>query len=207
MMKKTLLVIGLATATQLSAEELTSNVIHDYNQVQINYDYFHDLGNTGVNAHGVGAQFSYEIKNFLFAAEGGYAWGDDDLGINADLSFWNISGSVGYVFRFMGNHLNIIPRFGVGYNELEIDSPITGTFRFDDVTIHPGITASYAITHCWNVFTGYSFDYGIDTEAEGHALFVGTTVALAENIGTTVRAVFREGQGFAGLTAGISFHY
>lgn len=192
----------------LLAHEIDSRVIHNYSQIGLSYGYVHDIGNSDINAHGVQADYSFEVRNFIFHASGGSFWGDDDLGIDAELDFWNIAGGVGYVFRLSENHINIIPRFELGYTEISLDAPGFDTLRDDGLTILPGITLSYALNNRISVDGGYTYIRDIANDGEdSHGLTVGTRIALMEQLGLNIQAAFADGQGFSGITAGFSFHY
>jgi len=199
--------MGLLCAGQLFAEEITSSVIHDYSQVGIVYRYVHDFGNTDDNAHGFAGNGSYEIRNFVLSVSGDYLWGDNDLGVDADVNLWSVVGGVGYVLRLYQNHVNIIPRFEVGYSEVSVKVPGFGTFHSDSTAVLPGITLSYAINNRISFDGGYTYAHDLDTGDDGHGFTAGTRIAVAERIGLNIQAMFAEGLGFTGVTAGLSFHY
>jgi hypothetical protein len=47
----------------------------------------------------------------------------------------------------------------------------------------------------------------IDDGDDSHGLTVGTRIALMERLGLNIQSAFTDGQGFSGITAGLSFHY
>jgi hypothetical protein len=205
-MKKSFLTTLLfASALSLQAEEIDSNVIHDYTSVGLGYGYLHDVA-PGVNAHGVVAGVSCETHNFVLEIEGDYFVGDDDLGIGLETDAWSVSGTVGYVIRLAENHVNVIPHVGVSYNEA---SASVGPFSADaDATvISPGVTISYAFNNCVSIAAGYSYSYDVDSETDDHSFHVGPTVRVCENVGVSVTGFFDTDDGFAGVLAGITYHF
>jgi hypothetical protein len=206
-MKKTILTILALAAAQAAIAEIDSRVIHNYSSVGLSYSYLHDIGNSGVDAHGFTGSFSYDYRNFLFGVNGGYWKADEDFGVGAALDGWGVGGSVGYVFRLAGNHVNIIPSFGAGYSESLLRVPGAGRFVSDVTAIQPSIVLSYALNNRVSVHTGYMFSYDVDRETDSHGLLAGTRVALLERLGLTIGALFVEGRGFSALQAGLSWHY
>jgi hypothetical protein len=102
MKKTTLLVLALASGTSLFAQPIDSGVIHNYSQVDFGYGFLYDIGNSGVDAHGVLGGASYEVNNFVFGIDGSYFMGDD-LPAGVDMDFWGVGGNVGYVVRLAEN--------------------------------------------------------------------------------------------------------
>ena len=207
MIKTLITSVALLCGHALLAGEIESQVIHNYSQIGVSYGYLHDIGNSDVNAHGVIGDYSFDLRNFVIHLSGGSFWGDDDLGVDADLDLWTIAGGAGYVFRLYENHINIIPRFEVGYTETSLKVPGFGKFRDDATTILPGVTVSYALNNRISVDGGYTYIRDIDHGEDSHGLSVGTSIALMEQLGLNVHAAFADGQGFSGITAGLSFHY
>jgi hypothetical protein len=207
MIKTFMTSVALLCVQTLLAEEIQSRVIHNYSQIGVSYGYLHDIGNSDVNANGVLGDYSFDYRNVIFHVNGGAFWGDDDLGINADVELWTIAGGVGYVFRFYENHINVIPRFEVGYSEISVKVPGFGTSRDHSTAILPGVTLSYALNNRISVDGGYTYSRDVDNGDDGHGFTVGTHVALLEQLGLNVQAAFAEGRGFTGITAGFSFHY
>jgi hypothetical protein len=194
--------LGLVCAHQLiAAEPIDSKVIHHDTFVSLAYDYGHDLGNSGVDTHGVLAGGSFERQNLLLSVSGGYAWTDEG---NVDL--WKAGGAVGYVFRMMENHINIIPRVGIFYNEILFADDTAE----DVTTLEPSITVSYAINNQVSVNGGYLYRRDIDfdnDEGDTHNFIFGSRVAVAENMGVDLSILFTEDFGFSGATVGLQFHF
>ncbi len=190
--------LGLVCAQQLMGEEIHSKVIHQDTYIGAGYEYFHDIGNSGAKAHGVFGAGSYDYHNVLFGVSGGYAWGDEDV------DFWRAGGSLAYVVRLMENHVNIVPRVGIFYNEVLFNG------NSDNVTtINPGITLSYAFNNQLSINGGYTYGHDIDFDNEGdqHTFSAGSRLAIAENVGLDVRADFIEGFGFSVISAMLQFHF
>src|SRR5437867_7422659 len=133
-MKRILIItLALAWAHQIvAAEGINSKVIHDYTELGVGYTYVDDFG--GDHGHGVLGHSSVDMHDLLFQVSGGYVWGDD---VNA----WSVGADLGYAIRLIRNHINIIPRVGVGYSRVLPE----GTGSADFWSIAPGITLSYAI--------------------------------------------------------------
>src|SRR5258705_6172793 len=173
--------LGLVCAQQLMGEEIYSKVIHQDTYIGAGYEYFHDIGNSGAKAHGVFGAGSYDYHNVLFGVSGGYAWGDEDV------DFWRAGGSLAYVVRLMENHVNIVPRVGIFYNEVLFNG------NSDNVTtINPGITLSYAFNNQLSINGGdtYGHDINFDNQGDQHNFNSGSRPAIAENVGLDLPADF-----------------
>ena len=192
---------GLLAVSSLGfAAEIDSGVIHNYDYLGVGYGYLHELADD-LNAHGGVGQFSFEEQNFILSAGGGYFWGDnDDV---ADVELWNASASLGYVIRLAENHLNIIPSFGGGYSEIDVE----GAGSADSWSILPSISLSYALNNRISIGGGYTYAYNLDAEEETHLFNAGAKFALLHQVGLSVNAIFAEDEGFQGVTAGVEFHF
>jgi opacity protein-like surface antigen len=197
----TYLAMGLFCAATVVAEPIDSKVIHNYNQFGVGYNY---VDGDGVDGHGVIGNVSMELGNFLLGGSGNYIWFDE-----ADAESWSAGGFAGYIFRLMDNHINIIPRVGVSYNELSVDFGPFGGAVANFVSIEPGITLSYAINNRISLNGGYTYiqDLDDDVDVEAHTFSVGTRLAIAKNLGLNLDALFEEDQGFSGATAILSWHF
>src|SRR5688572_17147226 len=195
--------LGLLCAGVLVAAPIDSKVIHNYNQFGIGYKYV-DAGDD-VTGHGVNGTVSVDLSNFLLGAGGNYVWYDE-----FDAESWSAGGFAGYVLRLMENHINIIPRVGIAYNEISTDA---GPFGFVEnvVTLEPGITLSYAINNRISLNGGYTYVQDIESDDlsfdAAHTFSVGTSIALVERLGLNLNALFEEEQGFSGVTAILSWHF
>ena len=189
---------GLLCASVLVAEPIDSRVIHNYNQFGVGYNY---VEADEVEGHGVVGGFTMDLSNFLLGASANYVWFDD-------AEAWSAGGLAGYIVRLMDNHINIIPRVGVSYNELSFD---VGPFdaEADYVSIEPGITLSYAINNHISLNGGYTYiqDIDGDVDVEAHTFSLGTRIAIAENLGLNVDVHFEEEEGFSGVAAILSWHF
>src|SRR5215204_6790929 len=192
---KRLLIIALAVCGHglMAAEGINSKVIHDYTEIGVAYAYFDDVG--GDAAHGVLAHTSVDLENFIFDVNGNYVWADD-----ADI--WGFGGGIGYAIRLLRNHINIIPRFGIGYNQVDF-----GTREDSTTSISPGVTLSYAFNNRVSVNANYTYVRGIDDEGDAHTYGAGARVAVTEKIGVDLGATFAEGQGFVAAFGGVSLHF
>ncbi len=181
------------------SDAIDSNVIHDYTQVGIGYGFLNDIGNSGENAHGIVGGASYDLSNFILGAGGGYFWGQDD----SHFDTWNIFGAVGYVFRVMDDHLNIIPNASVAYTETRHEVNEAST------TAQPGIQLSYAFNNKFAIHGGYNYAFELDNRAnvDEHIFNVGADYALSDSVGLGVTGFFVDDLGFTGLTAGLSYHF
>jgi hypothetical protein len=195
-----------ASACQLLPAEVNGKVIHHYTFVGGGYGFLHDVGDE-LNAHGVFANASFEEHNVVMTFGGAYFWGDDDLGIDADVTLWDLNASVGYVVRLAENHLNIIPRFGAAYAEAAVDVPDFGTERADAWSIAPGATVSYALNNRIAVAGSYAYVYNLEVEEGNHAFSVGPKFAIFERVGVGVSATFDDEEGFTGVFAGVELHF
>ena|SRR5688572_540658 len=196
--------LGLLCAGVLVAAPIDSKVIHNYNQFGIGYKYV-DAGDD-VTGHGVNGTVSVDLSNFLLGAGGNYVWYDE-----FDAESWSAGGFAGYILRLMENHINIIPRVGIAYNEVTIDA---GPFDFaeDGATLEPGVTLSYAINNHISLNGGYTYVQDLDDHGDlvweaAHTFSLGTRLAIAERLGLNLNALFAEEQGFSGATAVLSWHF
>jgi opacity protein-like surface antigen len=192
--------MGLFCASILgAAEPIDSKVIHNYNQFGVGYTY---VESDDLDGHGVIGSASVELSNFLLGGGANYVWFDD-------AESWSVEGFAGYILRLMENHINIIPRVGVGYNDVSVDLGPFGDVDADVVTIKPGITLSYAINNHVSLNGGYTYiqDIDGDVDIELHTFSLGTRVAIAENLGLNFDVLFEEEQGFSGVAAILSWHF
>lgn len=192
--------MGLLCASILvAAEPIDSPVIHNYDQFGVGYNYV-ELDD--VDGHGVIGTLSMDLNNFLIGGGANYIWFDD-------AESWTAGGFAGYILRLMENHINIIPRVGVSYNEVSVDVGLFGSAIANFVSIEPGITLSYAINNQISLNGGYTYiqDLDDDLDVERHTFSLGTRLALAERLGLNLNALFEEEQGFSGATAILSWHF
>jgi hypothetical protein len=189
----------------LIAAEVDSPVIHNYNYVGGGYGFLHDIGDTGVDAHGVVGDFSFEEQGFLIGADGGYFWATDTG--DADLNLWSVRPRIGYVVRLMENHLNIIPGVAGEWFGVEVDDPVSGSDSEDTWSIYPGVFLSYAINNRLALNGGYAWGYNFDSEEDDHFFSAGAKFAILERVGLAVSSRFSSEFGFTGITAGVEFHY
>lgn len=210
-----ILATGCAAAFAQS-DNLDSRVIHHYSQAGIGYAYLHDIESLDINAHGVLAGASYETGKFVVGIGGGYFVGDERV-VQAspdgsafhrvDAEGWNVTGNAGYVFRFMGNHLNVVPNVGLSYTQLILDG-WWGNDTPDTTTVTPGLNLSYALNNKLSINGGYSYGFEIDgMETELHLIGLGATYAVTERIGVSANGYFAEEQGFTGLAVGVAWHF
>ena len=88
-----------------------------------------------------------------------------------------------------------------------------GPFGFVEnvVTLEPGVTLSYAINNRISLNGGYTYIQDIESDdlqfEAAHTFNLGTRVALTENLGLNLHALFEEEQGFSGATAILSWHF
>ena len=195
--------MGLLCAVAVVADPIDSKVIHNYSQFGLGYNY---VEADDVNGHGVIGSVSVELSNFLIGAGGNYIWFDE-----FDAEGWSAGGFAGYILRLMENHINIIPRVGLKYNEVSVD---LGPFEDADTgvtTLEPGITLSYAINNHISLNGGYTYVGEISSDNiqfdSVHTFSVGTRIAITENLGLNLDALFQEEQGFSGATAILSWHF
>ena len=197
-------VTGLLCAPSLFADAIDSKVIHNYTEVGVGYKYV-DLDD--VDGHGVVGGGSIDLNNFLLGVSASYVWLDE-----GDAEAWRTGAFAGYVVRLMENHLNIIPRIGLSYNEVSVDA----SGPFDDggvenfVGLEPGITISYAINNRVSVHGAYTFVGDIEVFDVGttvHEFTIGTRVALADRLGLNLNGHFADEEGFAGISGILSWHF
>jgi hypothetical protein len=194
--------MGLLCASIVVADPIDSKVIHNYNQFGVGYNY---VDADGTDGHGVVGTVSVDLSNFLLGAGGNYVWYDE-----FDAESWSATAFAGYIVRLMENHINIIPRVGIAYNEISTDA---GPFGFVEnvVTLEPGITLSYAINNRISLNGGYTYVQDIESDdlsfEAAHTFSVGTSIALVERLGLNLNALFEEEQGFSGVTAILSWHF
>jgi len=193
--------MGLLCAATVVPAPIDSRVIHNYHLFGVGYNY---VDRDGVDGHGVVGNVSMELGNFVVGGGGNYIWFDD-----ANAEAWSAGGFAGYVVRLMENHINIIPRVGVTYNEQSVDLGLFGGGVANFVSIEPGITLSYAINNHISLNGGYTYvqDIDDDVDFEAHTFSVGTRIAIEENLGLNLNALFEEEQGFSGATATLSWHF
>lgn len=192
--------LGLLCAQAVSAQ-IDSRVIHNYNEIGVGYQYLHA---DDIDGHGVVGRASTDLNNVLLGVSAGYTWIDD-----FDAETWGIGGTVGYAIRLMENHLNIIPRVGIGYTEATVDFGPLGSDTEGFASISPGISVSYAINNQISLNAGYTYsrDLDEDFDIEDHGFGIGARIALAERIGLDVGVSLDEEEGFTGIGAMISWHY
>ena len=199
--------MGLLCAAAVVAAPIESTVIHNYTYFGVGYNYVDADGSDG---HGVVGTVSMDLNNFLIGGGANYTWfnGIDDFD-EFDVESWSAGGFAGYVVRLMENHINIIPRVGVSYNEASADFGPFGSDVANFVSIEPGITLSYAINNHISLNGGYTYvqDLDDDIDVEAHTFSVGTRIALAERLGLNLNGHFAEEQGFTGVTAIFTWHY
>jgi hypothetical protein len=184
-----------------AADPIDSKVIHDYTFIGAGYGYLHELTDD-LNGHGLTGFASFEEHNVVIGISGGHFWGDDDLG-DADVTLWDIGGSLGYVVRLVDNHVNIIPRVGLRYGEVELNSHKAG----DSWAVAPGVFASYAINNRLAINGSYAWAFDVENDDDAHAFSVGGQIAVLERVGVNLSASFVESIGFAGITAGVELHF
>lgn len=200
-------VVATSYSTQtLTAEEIDSQVIHNYSQVSVGYSYLDNVADSGINGHGVIATASYELKNIIFGLGGSYHAGDEDFGVGLETDLYTLTGRIGYAIRLADNRVNIIPSFGITYSEISASAPGL-SLKEDATAIQPGVTVSFAINNRWSINAGYLYSRDLDTDGDTHAISLGTRIALAERVGFDVGVVFLEEYGFGGINAGVSFHF
>ena len=192
--------LGLVCA-YAACGQIDSKVIHNYNEIGVGYQYLHS---DDVDGHGFIARASTDLNNLLLGISGGYTWIDD-----FDAETWGVAGSVGYAIRLMENHINIIPRVGVGYSEATVDFGPFGSDTEGFASIQPGITVSYAINNQISLNASYSYlrDIDEDFDIEDHGFGVGARFALNESWGLDVGVGFDDEEGFTGIGGMISWHY
>ena len=199
--------VGLLCTSTLVADPIDSKVIHNYNQFGVGYTY---VERDDLDGHGVIGSASVELSNFLIGGGGNYIWFNEPDGFdNADAQGWSAGAFAGYILRLMENHINIIPRVGVSYNEISVDLGPFGDADADFVGIEPGITLSYAINNRVSLNGGYTYiqDIDGDIDVEVHTFSLGTRVAIAENLGLNFDVLFEEEEGFSGVAAILSWHF
>jgi hypothetical protein len=190
----------LCASTLVAAEPIDSKVIHNYDQFGVGYTY---VERDDLEGHGVIGTLSMDLNNFLIGGGANYIWFDD-------AESWTAGAFAGYILRLMENHINIIPRVGVSYNEVSVDLGPFGDADADFVGIEPGITLSYAINNRVSLNGGYTYIQDIDgdiDDVERHTFSLGTRVAVAENLGLNFDVLFEEEQGFSGVAAILSWHF
>jgi hypothetical protein len=194
--------MGWFCASVLVAEPIDSKVIHNYNQFGVGYNYSHG---DDVDGHGVIGTVSVDLSNFLLGASANYIWFDE-----FDAEGWSAGGFAGYIVRLMENHINLIPRVGVAYNEISVDAGPFGSVE-NVATLEPGITLSYAINNRISLNGGYTYVQDIDSDdlsfEAAHTFSLGTSLAITEQLGLNLNALFAEEQGFSGATAILSWHF
>jgi hypothetical protein len=195
----------LSVACGLTAREIDSRTIHNYDYFSIGYGYLHDVDDSGVNGHGAVGEFSFEEHNFLIAVTGGYFW-PDDTG-SADVKLWNVSPGVGYVLRLAENHVNIIPRVAVDYSGIDINDPVFGNERDESWFFLPGVFLSYAINNRFAINGGYTYSYKFDNWDRDHLFSAGAAVAIVDPVDLAVTASFSKDFGFTGIVGALKFHY
>jgi hypothetical protein len=207
-MKKGLIAISVALSViggGLMAAEIDSPVIHNYRYMAAGYGFLQDISDTGIDAHGVVGDFSYEEGGFLIGADGGYFWATDTG--DADVNLWSVRPRIGYVARLLENHLNIIPNVAGEWSGIEVDDSFFGSESDDTWSIFPGIELSYAINNRFALNGGYAWGYNFDSEDSDHFFSAGGKFAILERVGLAAKAMFREDFGFTGVNATVEFHY
>jgi hypothetical protein len=195
----------LSLACGLTAGEIDSRTIHNYDYVSVGYGYLHDINDSGVNGHGAVGEFSFEEHNILVSVDVGYFWADDAG--SADANFWIVRPGIGYVLRLAENHVNIIPRVAFGYSGIDIEGPLFGNAKDESWSFLPGISLSYAINNRFAINGGYTYSYNIDNWHKDHLFSAGGAVAIVERIDLAVTASFSNDSGFTGITGAVEFHY
>lgn len=182
--------VSAAAIATAQAEELTSNVIHNYDQANIGFSF---LGKPAIgsdaDAYGFTTGVSSEIaKNLLVSLRGGYGWGsDDNLGISG--SVWSVSPSVGLILRFADNHVNVIPHVDYSYSEVTILKKYDGASH----AIAGGATLSLAKNDRFAFLVDYTFGSSIGEDVNtldytgAHNISVGPTIRLTEKVGMYIR--------------------
>ena len=193
----------LSVACGLTAHEIDSRTIHNYDYISIGYGYLHDIDDSGVNGHGAVGKFSFEERNFLISVVGEYYWPEDSDFADGDL--WSVSPGIGYVVRLAENHVNIIPRIAVSYSG--IDSNFFGDESDESWFFLPGVSLSYAINNRFAINGGYTYSYNFDSTGKDHLFSAGAAVAIVGQIDLAVTASFSNDFGFTGIVAALEFHY
>jgi len=195
----------LSVACGLTAGEIDSRTIHNYDYFSIGYGYLHDINDSGVDGHGAVGEFSFEQNNFLIAVLGGYFWADDTG--SADVNLWSVSPAIGYVLRLAENHVNIIPRVAFSYSGIDIDDSVFGNETDESWFFLPGVFLSYAINNRFSINGGYTYSYNFDNSENDHLFSAGAVVAIVDRIDLAVTASFSNDFGFSGIMSALEFHY
>lgn len=199
-------IVGMLTlAGGLTAGEINSRAIHNYNYFSVGYGYLHDILDSDVNAHGAVGEFSFEKHNILFGVVGGYFWAEDTG--SADVELWSVSPAVGYVLRLAENHINIIPRIAFSYSGIQIDDSVFGDDSDETWFFLPGAFLSYAINNRLAINGGYAYSYNFDSTDKEHLFSAGAAVAIFDQVSLVGSANFSDESGFTGITAALEFHY
>lgn len=196
-MKRFMLVLFVLAGAWARAEEINSDVIHNYNFLALRYGYEPDAVGSS-DANGGIVELSADVKNIIFDVSASYAVANT----SPELNLWNLTGTVGYAIRLLENRVNIIPRIGGGYYEADASGLSAST-----TTIEPGLAASFAFNNWLSIGAAYRYVYATDTETHVNDFSVGPQVALGKKIGFDFRVDFNDHGGFSGVEAGFSFHY
>ncbi len=213
-------IFTLVSASLIStthAEELVSNVIHNYDQANVGFVFAgKPIVGSDADAFGFTSGVSSEIsKDLLVSFNGGSMWGKDDtISVNGNL--WSISPSVGWIFRLAGNQVNLIPHINYSYSEMSLA-------KYDGSShgIAGGATFSLAKTDRAAFLFDYTYgdsisdDYTSFYSTGAHTLTVGPTVRVGEKTGVYLRGYLKwpaedrvvvENKPF-GIIVGLEYHW
>ncbi len=182
------MILSAAVIATAQAEELTSNVIHNYDQANLGFSFAgNPIDGSNANGYGVIAGVSSEIaKNLLVSLKGESLWGkDENLGSG---NMWSTTPSVGLILRFAENHVNLIPHVDYSYMEMALasyDGSVHG--------ISGGATISLAKNDRFAIAFDYTFKDSISQDMQTfyrpafHSLTFGPTIRLTERIGWYIK--------------------
>jgi hypothetical protein len=183
-----------ATIASAHAEELVSQVIHNYDQAHIGFNFLgKPVIGSNEDAYGFTTGVSSEVaKNLLVSLKGTSAWGKDEtLGLGSG-NLWGVSPSVGLILRFAENHVNLIPHVDYSYSEVSFS-------KYDGAAhnIAGGATLSLAKNDHFALLIDYTFGDNIaedinSLDATGaHNITVGPTIRLTEKVGFYIRGAMK----------------
>ena len=194
---------GLACAGAAVAEEVDSEVIHNYTYASIGYGFLRGL-NGASDGNGAVSDLSLNLQRLVLGATGGY-FQAQQYGVTINPAY--VGGSAGYVVGLAQNHVNLIPSFLVSYTQVTYRIHYYGDVTTHATSIGPGFAASYAFNDRFSMEGDYAYACNLDAHSHVNRFALASNLAVAEQVGLVPVVRFDTDNGFIGFSLSVAFHF